>query len=66
MSEQVEQTFEFTEREGEPLTLETAVFEALGGASMCWSETPTGVFDSTLATVIGTALVERIRRGDLA
>lgn len=61
-----EQTFEFTEREGEPLTLETAVFEALGAASMCWTETPTGIFDDTRASVIGHALVERIRRGDLA
>jgi len=59
-----EQTFEFTERPGEPLTLEGAVFEALGAASMCWTEPPAGVFDSTRAMVVGNALVERIRRGD--
>lgn len=58
--------FEFTERPGEPLTLETAVFEALGAASVCWTEPPAGVFDSERATMVGNALVERIRRGDLA
>lgn len=61
-----EQTFEFTERPGEPLTLEAAVFEAIGYASMCWTERPTGVFDDTRAAAVGHALVARIRRGDLA
>lgn len=49
-----------------PLTLEQAVFEALGYASMCWTEVPQGVFESTRAKAAGDALVARIRRGDLA
>lgn len=40
-----------------PLPLEEAVFQALGYASMCWSETPTGVFDSTAAKSAGDALI---------
>jgi len=39
------------------LPLEEAVFQALGYASMCWSETPTGVFDSTAAKSAGDALI---------
>ena len=37
--------------------LQTKVFEALGEASMSWSETPTGVFDSTNAERIGDELM---------
>lgn len=44
------------------LTLRDAVFQALGAASMCWSETPTGVFDPDLATEIGDALMAEIER----
>lgn len=40
--------------------LTTKVFEALGSASMCWSETPKGIFDSTKAAEIGDALMEII------
>lgn len=36
--------------------IKTAIFEALGEASMCWSETPKGVFDSTHAEEIGNKL----------
>ena len=39
------------------LPLEEAVFQALGYASMCWSETPTGVFDSTAAKSAGDAFI---------
>lgn len=39
------------------LPLEEAVFQAIGYASMCWSETPTGVFDSTAAKSAGDALI---------
>ena len=61
------QAFEFTERpEDGPLTLEQAVSQTLGYASMCWSETPTGIFESTRAKAAGELLVARIRRGDLA
>ena len=41
-------------------TLENKVFEALGEVSMCWSETPKGVFDSTKAKEIGDRLMEEI------
>lgn len=39
-----------------------AVGEAIGEASMCWSETPTGVFDSTRASGIVDRLLARLRR----
>jgi hypothetical protein len=38
-----------------------AVFQALGEASMCWSERPTGVFDDVQASAIGKKLLEVIR-----
>ena len=34
------------------------IFETLGTASMAWSETPKGIFDSSLCTKIGNELVE--------
>jgi len=37
--------------------LQEKVFQALGEASMCWSETPKGVFDSTKAKEIGEQLI---------
>jgi len=36
------------------------VFQALGQASMCWSVTPKGVFDSTQAQKIGNELCKEI------
>lgn len=44
-------------------SITTKIFESLGQASMCWSETPTGIFDSSRATVIGDALVKDIMEG---
>lgn len=44
----------------EPKTLKTKVFEALGEVSMCWSETPKGIFDSTNAERIGNELIKEI------
>lgn len=41
--------------------LHEAVFSALGEASMCWSETPTGVFDSERASEIGNRLIALIK-----
>ena len=42
--------------------LETAVFQAIGAATVCWeSVTDTGVFDSTRAKEIGDWLLEYIR-----
>lgn len=38
----------------------TAIFEALGEASMSWSETPKGIFDSTNAKRIGDELIEKL------
>lgn len=40
--------------------LKSNIFEALGSASMCWSETPKGVFESTRAKEIGDKLVALI------
>lgn len=51
-------TFEFDEKEDS--NLESYVFQALGAASVCWSEPPSGVFDSTLAKEIGEALMWKI------
>jgi len=38
-------------------TLEEQVYQALGEASMCWSLTPPGVFDSEKAQGIATRLL---------
>ena len=40
--------------------LETLVFEALGEASMCWSETPNGVFQDSKAKEIGDRLLQAL------
>lgn len=53
--------FSFQLNEDGKLPLESAVFQALGAASMCWSETPKGIFDSTRAKEIGEALLLKIR-----
>lgn len=52
--------FSFIVRDGEELGIEEAVFQALGAASMCWSEAPHGVFDSRKAEEIGQALIQVI------
>jgi hypothetical protein len=43
--------------------IEPRLFAALGMASMCWSEVPTGVFDSERAEEIGNELLDLIARG---
>jgi hypothetical protein len=43
--------------------IEQVVFQAIGAASMCWSETPMGVFESTRAKQIGDDLVAFINEG---
>lgn len=55
--------WEFTpDGETGELSIESAVFQALGGASTCWeSLSEAGEFDSTRAKEIGDALIERIR-----
>lgn len=55
-------TFEFKVAEGDYLSLHAAVFQALGYASLCWSEIPTGEFDSERASLAGNALLDLIRR----
>lgn len=37
-----------------------AIYQALGQASMCWSETPKGVFDGTKANEIGEELIKQL------
>lgn len=44
----------------ETKTLKNKVFEAMGAASMCWSETPNGVFDDANACKIGESIMEEI------
>ncbi len=39
------------------------IMTALGEASMCWSETPKGVFDSDKAIAIGEKLLQDIKKG---
>jgi hypothetical protein len=41
-------------------SLKSEVFEALGAASMCWSETPKGIFDSSEALRIGNEVMGKI------
>lgn len=40
--------------------IKQAIYEALGAASMCWSETPKGTFDSTKANEIGEDLIQKL------
>ncbi len=44
----------------EPLTV--AVFEAIGGASRCWSEPPGGVFNDREAARIAYGLIDWIEK----
>lgn len=45
-----------------PLTLEEAVYQAIGAASVCWEDVAkAGVFDSDRAKAIGDALLTRVR-----
>ena len=55
-SEDKDKTMETLEKQD----LTAIVFEALGEASMCWSETPKGVFESTHAKEIGDRVMEAI------
>lgn len=55
--------FEFDRYEG--FTIESAVHQALGAASVCWENmSGTGVFQSDRAVEIAEALLSEIRRGD--
>ena len=58
-------TFSYTDGQGSycdnpdegNLTLHEAVFQALGYASVCWSEAPTGIFESDRCKEAGDALI---------
>ena len=41
---------------------EELIMQAIGEASMCWSETPTGIFDDKKAKEIGKKLLADIER----
>lgn len=45
--------------------LRELIGEAIGEASMCWSETPKGVFDSTRAKKIADNLLSKLDRKQL-
>lgn len=44
--------FAFVQYDGNPLDLRAAVSQALGAASMCWTEPPTGVINSDRAAEV--------------
>lgn len=45
-------------------TKEELIFQALGAASMCWTGTPSGVFDSTRCKQIGEELIAALDNVD--
>lgn len=51
----------FTELEGKERML-TAIFQGLGAASVCWTESPNGVFMAQRAEQIGMAIMAEIER----
>lgn len=54
--------FEFAVQPGETLTLEEAVGQAIGAASVCWDDmSGTGEFDSSRASEICDKLLLHIR-----
>jgi hypothetical protein len=57
MHELTPNPFTFTYADDGHLTLESAIYQALGYASVCWSETPTGIFDSDRCKEAGDALI---------
>jgi len=54
--------FHFTPEHDGTIPIESAVYQALGAASMCWSETPAGIFNDRRAGEIGLELLKLIRR----
>jgi hypothetical protein len=55
-------SFEFQREHDGSLSLDSAVFQALGAASTCWESLEgAGIFDSTRAREIGDALLSFIR-----
>lgn len=57
-----ESSFEFTPEHDGTLSLESAIYQALGAASMCWERMDgTGVFQSNRAKEIGDALLKKVQ-----
>mgnify|MGYP000361382005 CR=1 FL=1 len=48
----------------DPTDIRSAVMQTIGAASMCWTETPGGVFDAEQAIAIGDRLISFIERGE--
>ena len=46
--------------------LKKKIFESLGAASMCWSETPKGIFEVTRCKQIGDDLVSALETEEAA
>jgi len=59
-----QQPFEFQTEEDGTLSLEAAVYQAIGAASVCWDDVPHGLFNSDRAKTIAEALMQRIGGGD--
>lgn len=59
MSKGTVMSFTFDERDAD---LKSYVFQAIGAASMAWTETPKGVFDDRFAGEIGEALLAKIKK----
>lgn len=53
--------FEFAREEDGTLSLDAAVFQALGAASVCWEGGTRGLFMEQRATEIGRALLDEIQ-----
>lgn len=51
-----------TTREGEETTLSQIVHEAIGTGSMCWNETPAGIFDSEKASWVAGGAINAIEK----
>ena len=49
------------EREQAAQRIEELVFDALGQASMAWSEVPSGVFDSEKCSALGEQIIAAAR-----
>ncbi len=54
LDDEMQQDLPFSLRTADKLR--SAIFMALGEASMCWDRTPQGVFDSQLAIKVGELL----------
>jgi hypothetical protein len=57
-----EEQLEFHFYDGEEVDLESAVYQALGAASVCWESLEySGVFDSNRAAAVGRALINKVK-----